>query len=218
LEKLDIFLTFVNLYPGLAMDIEEDLLKDPAKYAYRRIELRAQYHGPSGQAFDDVVHTDHVPHDMTIMNVPTSDIYNGTITDNPFEVVHGKMVDLRVNAAGLQVPFAPWNLDWDQGLTARAYEHFITHNGDIDTGISREMWENGNSFFPFMLTATMTDEDNFEPMKDGPTLVSQRHAGTVGTSLPTAHLTKGYTSIYISAFQALLVMDFTRTVRSDLTA
>lgn len=208
INHIRLYMTFVDLLPGTALDLERKLEKDPARYPYRRSENKSIFMEKGRQESNNTLFTDQVPHNLVVAFV-RKDNYVGKHNLNPFEFIHGDLEDLRVQAGNLQVPFTPWRLNWKKGQFARAYDHFQRTLGNVDTGITREMFEKGWSIFPFILTTSQQDEGGFSYIRDGQTNIYARFAKDI--------VDGGINMVVVGNFDSLMFIDKLRTVRTDLT-
>lgn len=212
--SIRLFMNFIDLHPGVALDVEQMMDSEYAMYPYRRIETKVYFFGDDASESHNNIFPDSIPHDVNIVFV-SKDAFNASPSEPAFKFIHSHVRDLRLNAGGRQNPYTPWELDWGVGITARPFEHLHRTVGLIDCGINRSMFENGWTIFPFNMTTSGEEDDGFDFVREGPTMMHARfHTDkTNDKCIPTG----GIFAIVIASFDCILYVDKSRQVRTDLT-
>ena len=213
LKDLRLYTTMVNIHPGVAMDIERQLDQVPAVIPLRRTDMKKFFFEHQRLEGHNTIVTDQVPRRAVLSFIPKMNSI-GTYTTDPFYLTNRTTRDLRISYAGNQVPFVPWDLDFKTGRFARAYEHLhrtIGYTGhNIDCGITMDMFKDGYTIFPFNLTTTLEDEDGFDYVREGPTILHVQFKENVPEN--------GVDVMMMLEYDSCLYVDKARTIRNDLTS
>ena len=211
-----LYCTFVDLHPGVALEIEKRLAKEPARYPLRRHELKTQFFDIMNTEVHNVLFSDFIPRQLYVLMVD-QESYVGHIKKDPTYFGHFKIRSMQVKAGNMEIPSVMWDLNMDPSSKdmkyVRAYEHLHRTIGlagaNLDCGISRKMYLDGYTIWAFNLTTTQEDDEGFDFIRDGVTMLhtffNEAIAGT------------GIMAIVIGVFDAMMFIDFTRTIRTDLS-
>lgn len=212
LVSIRLFATFVDLHPGVALEIEKKLEKDPARYPIQRSKLKTMYYNKERTEAHSTIFTDYIPRQMNVVFVPQKAFIGSLETDSTY-FSHADLRELNVHAGNMEVPNVPFDMDFSKGRYIRAFEHLhrtVGQSGvNLDCGINRKMFEDGYTIFPFNLTTNQEDMPGFDFIRDAPTVINIKlHDRTDRTDV---------IGLFYGKNDGMMFIDHTRTVRSDLT-
>ena len=213
LDFVRIYANFIDLHPGVNLEIEKRLAVEPAIYALRRCEMKTIFYAAGKTEAHSVLFSDFIPRQVVMVFIPNAD-YNGTFTTDPFNFIHSSIRYIQIKAGNMNVPSVQWELDFEKGHYIRAYDFFHRTVGlsgnELDCGINREMYGDGYTIFVFNLTSNQEDDEGFNFVREGPTIAHIRWNKPVEDG--------GYCCMIMGVFDSLLKIDLSRTVFSDLQA
>jgi hypothetical protein len=213
LDFVRLYANFVDLYAGVNLEIEKRLAIEPAVYSIRRTMMKS-FFASMGKTEDHIVlFSDFIPRQVVLAFIKNED-YNGQLTTDPFNFIHGDLRYIQIKAGNMNVPNVLWELDFQKGHYMRAFDFFHRTVGlsgnNLDCGINRELYKDGYTIFAFNLTASQEDDEGFNFIREGPTIAHIRW----NKAVPTL----GYTMVVMGVFDSLLKIDLSRSVYSDLQA
>lgn len=212
LNSVRLFCTFVDLHPGVALEVEKKLEKEPARYALQRTELKTLYYNQERTQAHSTIFTDYIPREVTVVFIPQKNFNGAKDLDATF-FYHINLRDISMQAGNMEIPYVAFDLDFRKGKTARAFEHLhrtIGQSGtNLDCGITRKMFEDGYTIFPFNLTTSQENIPGFDFIRDAPTLFNMK----LHTSIDKGDVM----ALFMGKYDSMMFIDHTRTVRSDLT-
>lgn len=203
---------YVDLHPGIVMDLEKKLESEPAKYPMRRTILKDTYYDKSRTEAHTSLYSDFIPRELYIGFIK-KEHWNGTQETDPFNFQHFNIRNIQIRAGNILVPSVQFENDFPAGKYIRAFDHLHTtmavSGSNVDCGINRKMFAAGWTIFPFNLTTSQEDDDTFDFVRDGQTQMDIRW----NKNIPEG----GITCIIMGQWDSIMYIDRTRTVRTDLT-
>lgn len=211
--ELKLFCKYVEVMPGVAIDIEQRLQKTPARYAVRRSELKSMVITGGRTQFQTNVFNDQLPRRVIVALVDTA-AYNGAMDKNPFRFKSNHVRDISLVSGGVTWPSVLYNMDWNAGTYMRCYHDFMAGIGLANSlesnGISPQQFKDGWCFFTFVMTSDLENTPAFELIKAGTTSLMIHFSEKVPT--------EGLVAIVYGEFDGLLFIDHNRQLTSDVTA
>lgn len=129
-QEATMYLNHVTVSPTVMLQNEARLLKQPAVYPYRRVEVKA-YTIPSDQKSVslDTVSTGIMPN-LLILAMLTNKAYTGSRTLNPYNFQHFRIRQFNVVASGRSIPLTPYSFDYSTSgnVTKCRSIHFSNSN------------------------------------------------------------------------------------------
>ena len=122
LTQIKMYATFVDLHPGVALELEKKLEHEPARYFMNRITLRSQFVEPVRNEATFAAFTDYIPDEMTVFAMLKQN-YQGQLDRDPTFLGHFDMRNFSVLAGNMEIPHVAFELDIEKGKYMRAYEH-----------------------------------------------------------------------------------------------
>ena len=211
MHSIRLFVTFVDLHPNVALEIEKRLATEPMKISVKRTELRNLIFDQQRLENHSTAFTDFVPREMDLAFIPR-DNFVGTVNTDPFYCDHANLSELQATATTNNVPFVPFIMDFDKNRYVRAFEHLhrtigLSENA-IDCGINRKMFGKGYTIFPFKLTPSQEDHGGFDFIQQGPTTFKTKHKKEIPFG--------GMYVVLVGFFDSIMYIDLSRTIRTDL--
>lgn len=200
--------TFVDLLASTAEALDKQI-DNMVCYPIHRTVLKSQFFEPTRtESFNNI--NNEVQPRFGCFAFVKKEYYNGTPTTDPFHYEPFGIETLSVISADRQFPYTPWQLDFENGQFIRAFDHF-NRTVEIDTGVTRSMYQKGWTLFPFNFTSTLEDDEGFDFIRVGPTILQTRF--NTKTNLPS----DGIVVLMYLRFDSVLFMDKTRNVHSDIS-
>ena len=201
-----------DLVDGLALSMNNQLEKDPVKYAIRRSELKTIYLPADQTVLETVLFSEQIPRRIYIGMLARAD-FDGNPTSSPFNFQPFDIENIRIDWNGLSNPSVPYELDFPNDHYGRAYYDMQMACGNVFTpmsnGITMQMFKDGWTIFVFNLTSNLEDEKCFELIRQGTTSLHAKFR----TQIPAG----GVTMLVYAEFDSLMMIDKNRTVTTDLT-
>ena len=201
----------VQLSPSVHLAIENNLMKNHAKYPVRRVATtkmhvsEGRHNVPTSSIFEG-----QIPRRIIIGFVP-SENYFGKYSKNPFVFSPCSVTEIYVQAGGRTYPREVLKTDFGRGMYVRAYLNLIDTLGLTATNrnnyITLKDFGTRSCFFAFDLSADEPDSDNWELIREGSTTV---HC-TFGTTVPK----HGYEMIVYAEFDNVAMIDRHRAIYFD---
>lgn len=207
-----VYCTFVELHPGVVMDIEKKLEQEPARYPMRRTGITNIHHEADRHDDRNVLFHDYIPRQLNAVFVEEKAFFGDQKLD-PFNFHHFHLRDLTLRAGNMVVPNVPFDCDWETGKYIRAFNNLHTvvglNSDSGDCGITRKMYLDGYNIWPFDLSTSQNDHDGFDFVRDG---------ATVGDHLWNKKIPAGgIQGIYTGYWDQIMYIERTRSIRTDLT-
>lgn len=211
--NVELYATFYDLHPGVALEIEKKLAAEPFKYAMRRTELIPKFIDHQKVISNIQVFNNIIPRNMFVVFSKKA-AFHGEFKSDPMNFEHFNLRSIEIHAGNLRVPFVPFDFDWKKHRFIRGFEHLhrtlgLTGN-NLDCGINRDMFEDGYTIWAFNLTSSLQDDETFDFVREGPT---QMHL-IFNEEVPDG----GINAVCMAQWDSIMYIDQTRTVRTDLTA
>jgi len=172
-EDIRIYCTLVDVVQSLQNSLAKQLELTPAKYPIRRIEMRNQYmsEGQTNLTFNCFQAV--LPRRVLVFFI-NNNAFDGALDMSPFEFQHGNVQSISIESGGVNVPSAPYLLDFsdENSNFARAFWDF--HSGldmeNIELSLSK--YKNGFCGYAFDLRSFNRDlGDAFELIKNSTTVL-----------------------------------------------
>jgi hypothetical protein len=172
-EDIRIYCTLVDVVQSLQNSLAKQLELTPAKYPIRRIEMRNQYmsEGQTNLTFNCFQAV--LPRRVLVFFI-NNNAFDGAPDLSPFEFKHGNVQSISIESGGVNVPSAPYLLDFsdENSNFARAFWDF--HSGidmeNIELSLNR--YKNGFCGYAFDLRSFNRDlGDAFELIKNSTTVL-----------------------------------------------
>lgn len=215
--SIKLYVTFVDLHPGVALELEKRLAIEPAKYPLRRTEMKTQFYDVVHIESHNIAFSDFLPRQLFIGFVDKV-AYDGQLKTDGTYLGTFDVRDIQIKAGNVEVPSVLWNmrLGGDDVLDKRyirAFEHFhrtVGQSGSLlDCGINLKMFFDGYAIWAFNLTTSQEDDEGFDFIREGITMIHTYFNSPVKEN--------GVTAVVMGVFDSLMYIDITRTIRSDLT-
>jgi len=158
MHNVKLFIKTVDVTQSLNNAISMHMLKTPAKYALRKIEMRSVFLGKGRETLDHNIFTSVVPRRLVIGFV-SAEAFAGNQKLSPFMFEHANVRSISAQAHGLTFPSTPYNFNFKQNDYVRAFVDMY-RGLDMDTenrtiGISMNRYKTGWCFFVIPMTPTL---------------------------------------------------------------
>lgn len=208
-----LYATFYDLHPGVALEIEKRLASgDSFRFPMRRTEMKVVFYDFQKVIVNSTIFSQFIPRNLVLAFV-LKENFNGNFLTDPTHYSHMTIKEIEVLAGNMRVPSVPFKLDFKKNQIIRAFDHLhrtLGINGrSIDCGINRKMFLDGYTIFPFNLTTSLQDDNSFDFVREGPTILNL----TFDDQIPTG----GVMCVVMGQWDSIMYIDQTRTVRTDLT-
>jgi len=214
LHDMRIYVKQVDLSMSLNNAISRHLEQSPAKYAYRKIEIRSVFLGKGRQEITHPAFTSTCPRRLIICFV-SSPAFTGNSALSPFTFEHANLRSVSAEFGGFQFPAVPYDLDFAKGNFVRAYVD--TYVGmDLDNwpnsdqrtlDISMKEFSKSSCFFVIPMTSTLEDTNGLELIRQGTTTVRCLFNQPVKDT--------GYEMIIMGEFDAIMSINADRVLSTD---
>lgn len=203
----------VEVEPSVHLSHLKALEKKTAKYPIRRVQTKV-FSVASGTS---VVNRENLflgslPRRL-VLGCVTNNAYNGTLETNPFHFHHHNLNFLALYLDGKQVPAKPLQPDFQRGDYVRSYLSLFQATGKLNqndgNGISYNDFSGGCALFAFDLTADLSDQCHFQPVKEGSLRLEMRFASPVTETLDV---------ITYAEFDNVIEIDRSRNILFDYAA
>ncbi|KAL7079514.1 hypothetical protein ACQ4LE_001565 [Meloidogyne hapla] len=216
LHDMRIFVKQVDLSMSLNNAIARHLEQTPAKYAYRKIEIRSVFLGKGRQEITHAAFTSTCPRRLIICFV-SSPAFTGVTKLSPFTFENANVRSVSAEFGGFQFPSVPYDLDFVNSNFVRAYI-------DMYVGMDLDAWPNSDQrtlsigmnefsksscFFVIPMTSTLEDTNGLELIRQGTT--------TVRCLFNEPVREEGYEMIIMGEFDSILSINADRVLSTDGT-
>ncbi|KAL7079293.1 hypothetical protein ACQ4LE_001542 [Meloidogyne hapla] len=214
LHDMRIFVKQVDLSMSLNNAIAGHLEQSPAKYAYRKTEIRSVFLGKGRQEITHAAFTSTCPRRLVICFV-SSPAYTGNTALSPFTFEHANLRSVSAEFGGFQFPAIPYDLDFSNDSFVRAFVDMYVGmdldgwpNSDQRTlGIGMKEFSKSSCFFVIPMTSTLEDTNGLELIRQGTTTVRCLF------NLPVKD--DGYEMIIMGEFDAIMSLNADRVLSTD---
>jgi len=204
----------VDLSMSLNNAIARHLEQTPAKYAYRKIEMRSVFLGKGRQEITHAAFTSTCPRRLIISFV-SSPAFTGVTTLSPFTFENAKVRLVSAEFGGFMFPAIPYELDFDNNNFVRAYV-------DMYAGMDLDNWPNSDQrtlsigmkefsksscFIVIPMTSTLEDTNGLELIRQGTT--------TIRCLFNEPIKEEGYEMIIMGEFDSILSINADRVLSTD---
>nr|CAD2150438.1 unnamed protein product [Meloidogyne enterolobii]CAD2185053.1 unnamed protein product [Meloidogyne enterolobii]CAD2189570.1 unnamed protein product [Meloidogyne enterolobii]CAD2202512.1 unnamed protein product [Meloidogyne enterolobii] len=209
-----IFVKQVDLSMSLNNAIARHLEQAPAKYAYRKIEIRSVFLGKGRQEITHAAFTSTCPRRLVICFV-SAPAYTGNTALSPFNFEHANLRTVSAEFGGFQFPAVPYDFDFSNDSFVRAFV-------DMYVGMDLDAWPNSDQrtlsigmkefsqsscFFVIPMTSTLEDTNGLELIRQGTT--------TVRCMFNQPVKDEGYEMIIMGEFDAIMSINADRVLSTD---
>ena len=214
LHDMRIFVKQVDLSMSLNNAIARHLEQAPAKYAYRKIEIRSVFLGKGRQEITHAAFTSTCPRRLVICFV-SAPAYTGNTALSPFNFEHANLRTVSAEFGGFQFPAVPYDFDFSNDSFVRAFV-------DMYVGMDLDAWPNSDQrtlsigmkefsqsscFFVIPMTSTLEDTNGLELIRQGTT--------TVRCMFNQPVKDEGYEMIIMGEFDAIMSINADRVLSTD---
>nr|CAD2207668.1 unnamed protein product [Meloidogyne enterolobii] len=214
LHDMRIYVKQVDLSMSLNNAIARHLEQTPAKYAYKKIEIRSVFLGKGRQEISHASFTSTCPRRLIICFVNSS-AFTGVPTLSPFTFENANVRSVSAEFGGFQFPSIPYDLDFANNNFVRAYV-------DMYSGMDLDAWPNSEQrtlsigmkefsksscFFVIPMTSTLEDTNGLELIRQGTT--------TVRCFFNEPVKEEGYEMIIMGEFDSILSINADRVLSTD---
>lgn len=212
--SIKMFVRTVDVMPSVNMAIMRMLEREPAKYAYKKLQIRSTYLSQGRTEVTQNVFSNIVPKRLIIALIDNR-AYMGDVARSPFNFKSYQLRELSINAAGSNFPHIPYNSSFDNDRDQTVMRLFAQMHetcglgGQLTNGIDLERFLNGWCFFVIPLNSTLNECDGFSLVREGCTTVRLQFA---------APLPEPVTMLCVGEFDSLLSLDRNRVVVTDGSA
>lgn len=211
LMSIRLYVPYVHLLPGVALELEKKLMTTKAKYCMERFEVKSFTYNEGWTDAHTLLSVEGMPK-AAIAGMVLNSAKQGNLHEDPEDFRDFGIRNLSFKGANATVPSHPWDVDFEHGRFIRAFDHLhrvTSKRNDFDCGINREMFRAGYTLFPMILTTTGEDNINiFDFMRDGPLIFEAKF---------NKPLAKPIHIIFVLIHQMIMYVAQDRTIRTDLT-
>jgi len=153
-----------KIYEPVVEAHEKAMSMTPAKYPINRLEVKT-FTLMSGALDGYVDHaiSGQLPHRL-IVGLVDNQAYHGTMNTDPFNFKHFNLDHIVCYLNGSQYPCKPYKPNFTNGQYIREYLSLFTATNQIfcnsKTGIDRDSYANGKTFFAFNFAPDLADDCN----------------------------------------------------------
>ena len=212
LNNIKLYAKMIDVQPALNVTIHSALEKQPATYAVRKTEVKAQFISAGRTEFDYNCFSSTIPRRVTIALIEHA-AFDGSLTYSPFNFKPFRLRTLSIHAGGHIYPQIPYNLDFPNAHSTRAYvdmyEALGMANSAHSMDISQKQFGAGWTFFVIPLTSTLDDSCGFELLRSGTTTLRLQFDAPVPAG--------GLEMIILGEFDQMILVDQNRRVITDST-
>ncbi|KAH7710237.1 Protein F19G12.2 [Aphelenchoides avenae] len=203
-----LYVRSVTLSDGLALSINEQLQKEPARYPIRRVEMKTEFINAARLEYNCTLFAEQAPKKVFAALVGGRS-YKGDHHMNPFKFQKHGVADIHVRFGASTVPNILYRpLDWNNREYMRAFEDLWNACDPVDIGISPDQFAQCHTIYAFNLANYMTDEGVWDLTVQGSVSVHINFAQAVPEG--------GLQLIVMAVSDALVLIDQYRTVTTDL--
>ena len=212
LNNIKLYAKMIDVQPALNVTIHSALEKHPATYAVRKTDVKAQFISAGRTEFDYNCFSSTIPRRITIALIEHA-AFDGALAHSPFNFKPFRLRTISVHAGGHIFPQIPYNLDFANEHSTRAYvdmyEALGMANSAHSMDISLKRFNSGWTFFVIPLTSTLDDSCGFELLKSGTTTLRLQFDAPVPAG--------GIEMIILGEFDQMILVDQNRRVITDST-
>nr|CAD2191450.1 unnamed protein product [Meloidogyne enterolobii] len=214
LHDMRIFVKQVDLSMSLNNAIARHLEQSPAKYAYRKIDIRSVFLGKGRQEITHAAFTSTCPRRLIISFV-SSPAFTGNTALSPFTFEHANLRSVSAEFGGFQFPAVSYDFDFADNNFVRAYVDMFV-GMDLDNwpntdqrtlDISMKEFSKSSCFFVIPMTSTLEDTNGLELIRQGTT--------TVRCIFNQPIKDDGYEMIIMGEFDSILSINADRVLSTD---
>ena len=213
IEVLDMvwYVRKVEILKSVQMGLETALIKNPAKYPVRRIQVTKLHIAPGRRAVPaNTLFNGQIPRRLVIGFVDMQ-AYYGSYKHSPFKFQNYSLTKIKVSAGGQVFPREALEMDFNNDHFMRAYVNLFEGlgQGREDTGnmITLADFKHSHCLFVFDLTPDEQDGGHWELIKEGAVSVDAEF----GVDVPEP----GIEMIVYAEFDNLVTIDRNRNVYFD---
>ena len=213
LEVVDMvwFVRKVEILKSVQMGLEATLLRHPAKYPIRRIQVTKLHVSPGRRSVpNNTLFTGQIPRRLVIGFVDM-DAYYGNYQKSPFRFQNYSVRKIKLTAGGQVFPREPMEMDFVNNQYMKPYINLFEGMGqardDVGNGITLTDFKNSHCLFIFDLTPDEQDAGHWELIKEGSVSVDAEF----GADVPEP----GIEMIVYAEFDNLVTIDRNRNVYFD---
>jgi len=214
LDDLRLFVKQVDLSASLNNAIARHLESSPAKYAFKKVEMRNVFLGKGRQEVTHPVFTSSCPRRLIVCFVK-SEAFNGDRTLSPFTFLHAYVRSISAECGGYTFPSVAYDFDFDNNDYVRAFVDMYVGMGydtwpSVDQktlAISMREFALHSCFFVIPMTSTLEDTAGMELIRSGTTLLKCQFSEPVRD--------EGYEMIVLGEFDSVLTINADRVLSTD---
>ncbi len=201
----------VEILKSVQMGLETALVRNPAKYPVRRIQVTKLHIAPGRRAAPaNTLFTGQIPRRLVVGFVNMRSYY-GNYQTSPFRFNNHTVTKIKVMAGGQVFPREPIEMDFTNNRFMRGYVNLFEGlgQGREDTGnhITLNDFKHSHCLFVFDLTPDEQDAGHWELIKEGSVSVDVEF----GVDVPEP----GIEMIVYAEFDNLVMIDHNRNVYFD---
>lgn len=205
-----LYMRCVNLSDGLALSINEELQRQPARYPVRRVEMKTDFINSGRMEYSSSLFTENTPKKLFAALVPAAN-YKGTQLTSPFLFGQHNVTDIHVRMGGNTYPNILYRpIEWDERGFLRILDDLWAACDPVEIGITPDMFATAHTIYAFNLSNYMTDEGTWDLTVQGQVSI---HI-TFGDAVPNG----GLQLIVMAVSDALILIDQYRSITTDLNA
>jgi len=202
----------VDVLKSLAVSLESQLSKHPAKYPIRRVAVKTLHiSGSRKDTPQNVIFSGQIPR-RVLVGLLDKAAFHGAVDKNPFNFKNFGIRQICVTAGGINYPRNPLPLDFDKDMYMRSFmslfEALNMTGEDKGNEISYKAFKNGYTIFAFDLSAdNCADSGYWQLIQDGTTSIKIEFAKDTPPD--------GLRCIILGEFDNLMTIDKYRNVHFD---
>lgn len=205
-----LYVKHIELTDGLALDITRQLDLTPARYAYRKTEIKNIFISEGRLELAANLFSDQVPR-RVVLGMVENEAYVGAQNKSPFNFKPFAVREIKLSSNGKTFPQIPYEFDFTKNKFVRGFHDMNESLGYAYTsdsnGISLNKYKSGWSFFIFNMTNSLEDDPVFDLIKSATTDIHIKFNQPIRAG--------GVTLIAIAELDCLLLLDKYRTITTD---
>lgn len=164
-----LYMKHVTINPDILKAHHIALMRQPATYHYKRVEVKpfTIYPGNQSLSLDNVV-IGQLPN-LVIFGMVDSKAYNGSTNKNPYNFKHYKIQRLNLSVNSVQIPTQALEFNFDEkngNLSSRGYQTLFSglgiHYHDKGHQVTKELFDKGAFLTAFDLTADQCYNSHYD--------------------------------------------------------